>query len=529
MRKRKIIMISIIMLMSVALLAGCNFGNIGGDGGGSGYKPVVEPGTDGKITKEPLELTIFLHMGGLGAFEDDYPYFQEAFEKTNIKLRGTANKSNVDRTQEYNIMLTSEPLPDIIQAMKTEINRDAVNGSMIPLDDLIDEYAPNFKKMLEEEPSLRAQIEASDGKIYFFPHLFTGLPSEGFYIRQDWLDKLGLEVPKTVDEYYNMLKAFREQDPNGNGEKDEVPYFSRGGNADGLLQLWNAFGGFQAKDGKVVHGRTQPQYRNAIENMAKWYAEGLIDQEIFSRGQKAREQLLGSNVGGATHDWFSSCGSFNKLASQIPGFKWVAIPPPADVNGVVKETSSRHRMNGWGWGISKDNKYPVETIKYFDFWMSPEGQRLYSYGVEGVDYTLDENGKPVVSDVVKNAPESGPMYLRSRGQQEFGAVMLIEAELEIMNEYAREGYKMYWDNGWCEVVPQFPPLTFTQEEERIIKEKGTPITTYFNEQRNKWVMGTEKLTDESWNAYLNQLKIMGIDEYVKVYQDAYDRYMASQK
>lgn len=142
---------------------------------------------------------------------------------------------------EFNIMLTNSPLPDIVQGDKNRINESAVEGAFIPLDELIDQYAPNIKRVLEEHPEYVAGSAASDGKLYFIPNLYEGRASMGFYIRKDWLDRLGLSIPTTVDELYEVLKAFREQDPNGNGRKDEVPYFYRDKSIDGLIQLWGAY------------------------------------------------------------------------------------------------------------------------------------------------------------------------------------------------------------------------------------------------------------------------------------------------
>ena len=99
-------------------------------------------------------------------------------------------------------------------------------------------------------------------------------------------------------------------------------------------------------------------------------------------------------------------------------------------------------------------------------------------------------------------------------------------ELAKMNEFSRAGYEMYMDNGYCEKVPFWPPLTLTQEELRITKDKGTAIDTYINEQQQKWLMGTEELTDASWDSYLAQLKQMGLEAYTKVYADAYARYQS---
>ena len=104
-----------------------------------------------------------------------------------------------------------------------------------------------------------------------------------------------------------------------------------------------------------MHGKTEEAYKNAMRELLKWYKEGLIDQEIYSRGSESREWLLGENLGGSTHDWFMSTGTYNRYADTIEGFEWVAIAPPADVNGVVKETFARQELRETGWAISIDN------------------------------------------------------------------------------------------------------------------------------------------------------------------------------
>ena len=517
MKKGKLLTSIAAAALSLTMLAGCG----GGGNGTTGMK--VEPGEGTKVTKDPLELTIFLHRGALGAFDyDKMTIFQKAFDDTNIKLKGTASGSNTDAQQEFNIMLTNQPLPDIIQGNKNDINKNAVEGALIPLEDLIKEYAPNIQKVFDEHPEYIAGSVASDGKLYYIPSLYEGKPSMGFYIRQDWLDKLGLETPTTLDEYYNVLKAFREQDPNGNGKKDEVPYFYRDKGVDGLIQLWNAYNGWHVgADGKVVHGKTEAEYKTAMKELAKWYKEGLIDQEIYSRGSQAREQLLGDNLGGSTHDWFSSTGSFNKYASTIDGFKWVAFAPPADVNGKVKEIFGRQELRDMGWGISRDNQYPVETIKYFDWWFSEAGRRAYAYGIEGVDYTM-VNGEPQYTEQLLNVEGGVPMYMRDHGQLEYGAPMSIQAEIDAMTPEAKEGFALYNDNpDWY--PEEFPALSYTTEEERIIKDKGTAIDTLITERQQEWLMGTKDI-DATWDQYQADLKSMGYEEYQKAQQDAYDRY-----
>ena len=348
----------------------------------------------------------------------------------------------------------------------------------------------------------------------------------GFFIRQDWLDKLGLKTPETVEEYYNVLKAFKEQDPNGNGKQDEIPYFMRQGTPSGLYQLFGAKGGYYINEnGGISFGAIEEEYKNAIKSIAQWYAEGIIDKEIYTRGEQSREQLLSSNLGGATHDWFSSTASYNSKYTDF-GLNFVPMTPPADVNGVVKEDVGRTVLHGLGWGISKDNEHSVETIKYFDFWLSEEGTLLHSLGIEGEHYTI-KDGEYEFTEEVLNADGGVPAYLRNQGALvEIGAINTITSELAGMNELARAGFNEYLENGY--VSQQMPTLTFTQEEQDIIDAYQTNVSTFCSEQEQKWVLGAEEV-DSTWDSYIETLKSMNIDKLLEVQNSAYSRYVSGLK
>ena len=220
----------------------------------------------------------------------------------------------------------------------------------MPLNKLIDQHAPNIKAFFKENPEVAKAITAPDGNIYYMPYVPDGSVSRGWWIRQDWLDKLKLKQPQNVNELYEVMKAFRDRDPNGNGKKDEIPYFnSNEHEVFRLALLWGARSSgsntamdFMVKDGRVVHPFAQEEFKVAIKNIAKWYAEGLIDKEIFTRKSRARQQLYSADQGGITHDWFASTSSYNvSMADKVPGFKVVAMAPPADVNGKRFEEDSR--------------------------------------------------------------------------------------------------------------------------------------------------------------------------------------------
>jgi len=135
--------------------------------------------------------------------------------------------------------------------------------------------------------------------MYYIPYLPDGKYGRGYWIRTDWLEALDLEVPQTVDEYEAVLRAFKTQDPNGNGEADEVPFFARQWpELIRLVTLWDGrahgsdtYHDFLVEDGKIGHGYVGEGYREGIANLARWYAEGLIDAEVFTRGSSARDFL----------------------------------------------------------------------------------------------------------------------------------------------------------------------------------------------------------------------------------------------
>lgn len=178
-----------------------------------------------KIDGDTTELTMFMHFFGYCVYNENWPIFQKAAELTGVTLKGTASESISDSNQAWNTMLASKVLPDIIHGTTSNLKDLGEMGGLIPLEDLIDQYAPNVTKFFEECPEAKIAATASDGHIYFIPGSLSGtekeaVPSKGWFMRTDWLEKLGLKAPTTVDEMYKVLTAFKTQDPNGNGKAE---------------------------------------------------------------------------------------------------------------------------------------------------------------------------------------------------------------------------------------------------------------------------------------------------------------------
>ncbi|MEG2583699.1 MAG: extracellular solute-binding protein, partial [Oscillospiraceae bacterium] len=361
-----------------------------------------------------------------------------------------------------------------------------------------------------------------DGNIYFIPFTPDGIVAQGWFVRKDWLDTLGLKEPTSVDEYYNVLKAFRNGDPNGNGKADEIPYFNRNASAgweesvSSLYIFWDAYKSWHVRDGKIVYGPTEPQYKTAIENISKWYSEKLIDPEIYTRGNKARDILLADNTGGSTHDWFGSTAQLNDtLKDKNPGLNFVAMAPPSGVEG-----TRRAKVQADGWGISSQCKNLEEAIKYFDFWFTEDGRRLMNFGIEGEEYDMVD-GKPKFRESVVKGEKPALDILQGIGAQMFlGYHQDFEYEKQWLNPIALKGIEEYTEKNYP--AEQFPVLNFTDEEEKEIKNIMGAIDTYRDEMTQKWVLGGVNLND-GFGKFNESIQQMKIEKATSIMQAAYDR------
>ncbi len=155
------------------------------------------------VSDTPKTFTIFLNFNSM-PFNSDWMIWKEIAKETNVSLEGVISQSNANEEEAFSMMLASGKLADII--------------GLIPLNDLIKEHAPDLQKVLDNDAKFRSCATSLDGNIYFIPKNLTLKSAEFWWIRQDWLDKLNLQVPTTIDELYEVLTAFRNNDPNGNGQ-----------------------------------------------------------------------------------------------------------------------------------------------------------------------------------------------------------------------------------------------------------------------------------------------------------------------
>ena len=541
MKKRRLMAAAMAAVMLTGTLAGCSAksetsGTEAAKGEAGTSQAQTEETLEGSlVSKEPKEFTVFLNFNNM-PFDSNWQVWQEAAKRTNISLKGTISLSNSNEEEAFNLMMSSGNLADIIGYVDaSSLEKLGRDGGMIPLNDLIKEHAPNIQKVLDEDARFRQTAYSLDGNIYQIPKNQELKAAEFWWIRQDWLDKLNLKAPTTVDELHDVLYAFRNEDPNGNGLKDEIPLFDRAGwkQPDEYLYLWDTSLEFYPRDGKMKYEPLEENFKTGVSNMIKWYQEGLIDPEIFTRGASSRDTLLGGDLGGCTHDWVSTANYNSTLQETIPGFQMVAIVPPADQNGVVKERVSRYP--GVGWGISSQCKDPVTVIKFMDYFFTEEGSDLMNWGIEGDTFTRDADGSKHFTDTVLQSELTPIGYLRSIGAQyRIGMCQDGDYEYATMKEDGIEANKLYngHDEWFDDSLPPYldgkMALKYTSDDETEYKNILASIKPYVDEKFQSWILGVNDF-DSEYDIFIKELKARGIDRALEINQKAYDTFLGEDR
>jgi putative aldouronate transport system substrate-binding protein len=354
----------------------------------------------------------------------------------------------------------------------------------------------------------------------------------GFFgplIRQDWLNDLGLEVPSTIAEWENVLTKFKDEKTNGAGP---LQFLYSGFNFGEVFSGAFGIGGSSESgamvlvDGKIQYSFLLPEMRDYLETMKRWYEAGLIDQEFTARGflMYAETNRLANNELGAFVSFFNQAGTFYKDSGVMTDedFFLTLAPIPSLNEGEQPTVGLRMtRAAGGAAAITTSCEDPVLAVKLIDYLFSDEGALLANYGIEGETFNYNEEGKPILADLIIKNPDGMTAttaqftYLIHNGPMYF----YLDREEDVLDEEGKK-YITLWDLPYPRTITG---LNFTSEEGT---EKATimnDINTLVSENVVKFIMG-EKSFDE-YDAFVEQIKAMNIDRVVQIYSDAYARYL----
>lgn len=478
----------------------------------------------------------------------DSPSMQELSRVTGVEVEWVHPPKGQEKEQ-FNLMVASQDLNDVIYynwASYAGGPEKAISDEVIiPLNDYIDEYAPNLKAFFEKYPEAKRQCTTDEGTVYMFPFVrAVNLEADTAWLnctqgpiyRADWAEKLGIAAPETIEDWYNMLCAFRDNDMNGNGDpSDEIPMTGLNGSSSQITINYfaAAFGvleGFYLEDGAVNHAILSPKYKEYLDTMRQWYAEGLIDPDYLlvdanTLQAKVTSGLAGSWFGSETAHYATYIGI---MAETVPEAKVAALnwPVTADGKRYTAQPSVNAICNGKGFAISTACKDIPAAMRYLDYIYSDEGIRLVNYGVEGVHYTLGADGSIVWTEAMQaEINEKGfrsaviPVAFGGRS-----GYIYQDAQLAMMAKTnpAQVEAVTVWGQASAELL--LPTLTPSAEESAIYADIMSQVDTYLDEMVGKYIMG---LIDASeYDAIVENCRKMGIEQVVAIENAAYQRYLA---
>ncbi|RTE11257.1 extracellular solute-binding protein [Paenibacillus whitsoniae] len=414
-----------VVLGSTLILSGC-----GKSDSSSGSKAT---GAASATPSKPVPVTFSMNVNTVPDVENNEG-IKWLNQKFNMDLKFTPIP-NSNFQEKFNAMVASGEMPDVFT-----FNFDATavklikQGAVAPLDDIIAKY-PNLKYTKSHYDNM-----SYNGKVYGIPIARSLLSAPNApLIRQDWLDKLKLPVPKTLDELYATMQAMTNNDPDGNGKKDTYglqlgEITGRVGDFNGR-EFWGAadllysFGldgsGWVLKDGQLVMNETLPEYKTYLDWLKKAIAEGLVDPDFaLNKANQSQDKFFKNGKSGIAFDFVSNIRNFTSTVPKTtPGAKLTAFEPPVGPTGksgvvsgpgnvgaifisanAAKDANKVKTIMQWlDYGPSKDNGYVVGSAQKYNM--------LQNYGLEGVTFKKNADGNVEVTDKDKLAKLGGGYIL----------------------------------------------------------------------------------------------------------------------
>lgn len=481
------------------------------------------------IVDEPITLELMARRSPIQPVWDEMGFFQEMEKMTNIKFK-FRTAAGTDYTQAKQLALASMDLPDLFYGGELTADDEVdfgTQGILIPLEDLIDKYAPNFKKLIEAEPGIKASITTPDGHIYALPGIDRNTTSKTpiMWLNGKWMEALGADKPETMEDFYQLLKAFKEQNP---GNIEEVIPLTASSASELRLGLLANFGlvqdgGIYEDNGTVKIAWTQAEYKEYLKFMNRLYNEQLLDNQMFSH---TWEQFVakGKQVG-VLSTWPIVMVGFHDMTEAM---NYPVLAPMTSATNPTKLTQEMSEIKRGRAAITSKNKYPEATMRWIDHAYSEEGTILSRLGIEGKTYVWNEDGQWVLlADEGLSSTQTNAKHAPGVGTN---VPMVLTREF-----FGKEGNNptilAIYDWITEELIPYaklpFPLVYFTEDEIDTINMYKMDINTYFQQMEAKFITGAEDI-EKGWDKYVKTLQGIGIADYVAAYQSAYNRWAKAQ-
>lgn len=535
-----------ILLMFVILIATACSGDStddvdGGNGTSNGDQaPIVTEAGEFPIVEEEVELTILTAANPLVEDFATNEFTKEYEELTGVKINWEVLPAE-GATEQLNLILTSGEYPDVIMGMSIEPAQLALygeNGTFLSLNDMIEEYGVETKRMFEMMPIVEQNQTTPNGNIYALPQVnecYHCTMPQKMWVYEPWLDELGLDIPETTEEYRELLLAIKNEDPNNNGEADEIPLAAQQGGWHSNLAFESSYliDPFIYSDMHVVNGEVvvpwdKPEYKEALAYMHDLYQDGLIYSGSFTMnaeqykelGENPDNPILGTGMAATPGSFADPSGRMND---------YVVIPPLEGPDGQRATFYLPNPVtNASEFIITSNAEHPEVAFRFADALYDEELTMRSVIGIEGVDWQEAEegaiglNGEQAVYESINLAETTHNRYWDQTGPSlrtsEFRSGRAVpEGHQEIALWTATEQYEPYISD----TIEPMPQLYFSEDQANDLARIEQSLEDYVEEMTAAFITGSSDI-DAGWDNYLATLEQIGIEQYVEMYQNAYD-------
>lgn len=487
------------------------------------------------IVKEKVKKTVMIRRPGNISDPAEMATLKYIADKMNIEIEWIVVGAD-GWNERINLMFASGDLPDIIMKgaiPAANLPRVIEDGQLVAIDDLMAEYSTGLKPLLEQYPGVDASARASDGKLYGLPGINTlnaNLTSHrNLWINKTWLTNLGLAMPTTTDELLNVLRAFRDQDADKDGDvNNEIPYAAEDSGAmhnarpdiiSGLFGVYSNFGydNVQLVDGKVSFLKTGDVWKQTLQYMNTMYTEKLLDNEVFTQtGDMSIGKLSSGEVGVFG---LSSDDLFTKVSDN-----YVALAPVKSPTGLDPVIALGSNSMGTNTYITVADKSPWVSFRLLDYFFTYEGSMTvgcFNDDLIGVTCQKKADGTWDYTDAMLNDPRGVAVAVGEACPLPgggFGYWRQPENSNYIYSKKVQENVPVW--NPYYQKDTVYPSPLFDSATSDRLNEIKADLDVYVLECQAKFITG--EMGFDKWDEYVSTTKQLGADELVGYYQTYYD-------
>lgn len=509
------------------------------------------------LTTEKKELTVMIRNESYIGDLNNNEFYKWYEEKTGVHVNFIEVEPSA-MTETLNLMLISGEYPDILMC-GTNVVTPAMEmtygsqGIFLPLNEYIEKWGKETQEVFSlYGDMLPNAITAPDGNIYSLPNIndcYHCNYTNKLWINQTWLDTLGLKTPTTTEEFRNVLREFKEKDPNGNGIADEIPMMGyNGGGIDTFLL--NSFLYtptsmdmlYVNDEGQVVCAATQPEFKEGLAYIKSLVAEGLLDPSSYTQNTDQLKQFVQDpdavKLGVFPNSTpINITGNIDATPDQRTKH-YVGLAPLAGPDGYQNTPITGQAYYSGFFIITNNCKDPELAFRWADGLYSEEATINSQIGLLGIgreeqlpDGAKGINGEPALykSIAVKSGEEN---FIRAqnitlaRRTSDFRLGQYVDysdPDYKIRDNEVRlfETTRDYYEP-YAHAENHLPNSYLTDEETSEVAQISATIQTYIQEQMALFILGTRDL-EEDWNSYLKEFEVMNLARLLQIRQDAYDR------